>query len=167
MEALCAFLLIACYFDCRYRRIPNWLLGVIFTFGFARSFLLQGWRGSCVLVLCSLLLIVLLYPLFKLGMLGAGDVKLFGVCSGYFPFDKVIYFFFFSMLAAAIISVSKLMIEQNFRERFAYLGEYFLDVLRGGQWQLYVDNQKGCSEGMIPLAGAVLAGVLMYMGGVY
>ncbi len=167
MEALCAFLLIACYFDYRFRRIPNGLLGIMLVSGLSRSFLWEEWRGCLHFLLCMLLLVALLYPLFKLGALGAGDVKLFGVCSGFFPYDRVLYFLFSSLLIAAIFSVLKIMIEKNARERFTYMGEYFIDVVTAGRWQLYVDNARDCYKTTIPLAGPVLVSVLLHMGGVY
>ena len=48
--------------------------------------------------------IALLYPLFKISAVGAGDVKLLGAAAGYFPFEKIFLFAFVSLLIAAIIS---------------------------------------------------------------
>lgn len=167
MEVLCVFLLMACYFDYRYRKIPNLLLGIMLVHGLAVSFGAQEWQGVLFFLLQALLLLGLLYPLFKLGMLGAGDVKLFGICAGYFSYDRIVYFLFVSMLLAAIVSLFKLIIEQNASERFAYLGDYFWEVMRTGQWQLYADNRKDDCSTAIPLAGPVLVSVLLYIGGAY
>lgn len=167
MGALCAFLFIACYYDYRFRRIPNALLGMMLITGLARSCFLYGIQGVLYFLLGMLILIVPLYPFFKLGALGAGDIKLFGVCAGYLSYDKILYFLFVSLLIAAIFSLIKLIIERNAKERMIYMGDYFLEVVRRGHWQLYMDNEKDCREMTIPLAGPIFCGVLLYMGGVY
>ena len=81
----------------------------------------QKWRlanGTGVTyVLSILLMIFLLYPFFKLGALGAGDVKLLGICAGFLQYDKILQFLFFSLLAAAIFSLIKLIRERSAGER--------------------------------------------------
>lgn len=167
MGTLCAFLLIACYFDYRYRRIPNLLSGTMLAAGLVRSYLLHGRSGILIFVFAGLVLLLILYPFFKLGALGAGDVKLFGICSGYLAYDKILYFLFFSLLIAAIISLIKIITEHNAKERFRYLGDYFLEVVRSGQWHLYIKNKQEGYKSGIPLAGPILCSVLMSIGGVY
>ena len=88
---------------------------------------------------------VLFYFLFQIGALGAGDVKLFGICSAYLPVDKVLSFLFFSLLIAAIISLMKIV-----------------------TLKLFVGlKSKECLNSGIPLAGPVFAGILLYIGGFY
>lgn len=82
----------------------------------------------------------LLYPFFRLGGLGAGDVKLLGICAGYFHRDKILSFLFCSLLIAAIFALIKMMTEHCTRERLKM---------------------------RIPLAGPVLCSVLLSAGGVY
>lgn len=131
----------------------------------------QKWRladGTGVsYVLSIFLMIFLLYPFFKLGALGAGDVKLLGICAGFLQYDKILQFLFYSVLAAAIFSVIKLIREQSARERLAYLGEYLLDVARSGKWSLYIENEQEARRTGIALAGPILVSVFLHMGGVY
>lgn len=166
MGALCAFLFIAVYYDYQYRRIPNILLVLMFVVGMAQKWWLRD--GSVVTFLLSaFVLIVLLYPFFKLGMLGAGDVKLLGICAGYLAYTKILHFLFFSMLIAAVFSLIKLIMDRNVAERLRYLGDYLLEVARNGRWKLYLENEKECRKAGIPLAGPVLCSVLLYIGGIY
>ena len=99
--------------------------------------------------------------------MGAGDVKLLGICAGFLQYDKILYFLFFSLLAAAIFSIVKLIREQSVRERLAYLGEYLLDVARSGKWSLYIENEQEARSAGIALAGPILVSVFLHMGGVY
>lgn len=131
----------------------------------------QKWRlanGTGVTyVLSILLMIFLLYPFFKLGALGAGDVKLLGICAGFLQYDKILQFLFFSLLAAAIFSLIKLIRERSAGERLSYLGSYLLDVARSGQWSLYIANEREARRTGVALAGPILVSVFLYMGGVY
>lgn len=140
MGTLCFYLVNVCYFDYRYRKIPNFWLFFMLLAGLAGSFFEGGAEGVFFFLLVMTVVIVLLYPFFKIGALGAGDVKLFGVCSGYLPCDKVAYFLFFALLIAAVISLIKLLVKQNKKE---YL------------------------KMRVPLAGPILGSVLLYIGGVY
>ena len=131
----------------------------------------QKWRlangTGITYVLSILLMIFLLYPFFKLGALGAGDVKLLGICAGFLQYDKILHFLFFSLLAAAIFSVIKLVKEQSAWERLTYLKEYLLDVARSGKWVLYIENEREARKAGIALAGPILVSVFLHMGGVY
>ena len=139
MTVLCIFLLVACYYDYLYRRIPNWLAVGAFVAGVVRCIVTQD-NAIWIFLLNIIFLVSLLYPFFKLGTLGAGDVKLFGVCGGYLTSDRILYFLFFSMLIAAIFSLVKIITERNIR--------------------------AGCKAG-IPLSGPLLCSVILYMGGIY
>ena len=131
----------------------------------------QKWRlangTGITYVLSILLMIFLLYPFFKLGALGAGDGKLFGICAGFLQYDKILHFLFFSLLAAAIFAMIKLIREQNARERLAYLREYLADVARSGKWSLYIENEREARKIGIALAGPILVSVFLHIGGVY
>ena len=167
LGVLCIFLLVVCYFDYRYHRIPNWLVLLIWVTGLVRSLGMQEEGEPLIFVVKTVFLLLLLYPFFKIGALGAGDVKLFGGCAGYFPTGKVIYFLFFSLLFAAIISILKMFFMQNARERFEYLGEYLAKVACTGNWHLYFENERECRKVGIAMAGPILASVILYLGGIY
>lgn len=145
MVALCFLLLCICYCDYKYHKIPNVLLLLMLITGLIRGFIKQGVIGFLLFTLTFLLVMTLFYLFFQIGALGAGDVKLFGICSAYLPVDKVLSFLFFSLLIAAIISLIKLVT---------------LKLFTGLQ-------SKECLKAGIPLAGPVFAGILLYIGGFY
>lgn len=135
---LCVFLAIACGHDYRERRIPNYvILGIAVTGA--------GWRlyqerapGAFWYLAQAVLVMAALYPFFKTGGLGAGDVKLLGVTAGYLPAEKILGFLFCSLLAAAVISLVKILRRADTRVR------------RG-----------------VCLSGPVLVSILLFLGGVY
>lgn len=135
--------------------------------GVGISVLEQGAKGILHFGTKMILMILFMYLFFKIGALGAGDVKLFGVCAGYLPGDKILYFLFFSLLITAIISLIKIFAEHNAKERLSYLSEYLIDVARSGKWQLYISDQSEMQKQSICLAGPILGSVLMYIGGIF
>lgn len=166
MTALCVLLTVACGYDYRDRRIPNYLIVLTAAVGVI-------WRyrrgGPPEMLPCfggAVLIMVLLYPFFKIGSVGAGDVKLLGAAACYFPFEKVLIFLFFSLLIAAVISLLKMWKENSFGRRLGCLREYLARVAQEGSWQPYPKKENGQGAG-ICLAGPVLASVLLYLGGVY
>lgn len=89
-----AFLPAAAFTDLKSRRIPNLLvLCMLFPGGF-----LLGPPFLKRLVLASLTL----YPLQRLRLAGAGDVKLAACVAAWAGFERFLFFFLFSMLAAAV-----------------------------------------------------------------
>lgn len=138
LVALCVFLVAACGYDYKERRIPNYLIlwmaitGVGWRLWNERAPGLPGYLGQAMLVMA------ILYPFFKIRGLGAGDVKLLGVTAGYLPAEKILVFLFCSLLVAAMISVVKM-------------------------WK----RGAGGAQGGICLSGPVLVSVLLLLGGVY
>lgn len=143
------------------------LIALMLVTGVGISGLEQGVEGILHFGAKMIFMILLMYLFFKIGALGAGDVKLFGVCAGYLPGDKILYFLFFSLLIAATISLIKILMEHNAKERLSYLGEYLIDVARSGKWQLYIFDQSEMQKHSICLAGPILGSVLMYIGGIF
>lgn len=163
---LCIFVAVACVFDYWQRRIPNLLLVTMIVAGVRQSISEQGTEGAAGFVLRILCVMMSMYIFFKIGAMGAGDVKLFGVCAGYLPGDKVLFFLFFSLLIGAGISLLKMVMEQNAKERLQYLVAYIAEVVCTGNWRLYVANRQE-QRSSVCLAGPVLCSVLMYAGGIY
>lgn len=165
MVALCVILAAACGYDYRDKRIPNYLVLLAAFLGVGWQSWDAGFSGALSYLGQAMLVMALLYPFFKIGGLGAGDVKLLGVTAGYLPFGKVLVFLFCSLLIAAMISVVKMWKDHIFRERMRYLSAYLEQVVRTGRWKFY---QAECKFSMgIRMSGPVFISVLLYLGGVY
>ncbi len=161
------FLVIACYCDYRKRKIPNLLVIFMLIIGGCQQMAEMGGAGGFWFVMRCVGIILLLYPLFRIGAIGAGDVKLYGICAGYHPGEKFLYFFFVSLLIAAIISLLKMLRESNVRERIGYFLDYVFSVIQTGKFQLYIQNETEWRKASICLAGPILFSVLLGVGGVY
>ena len=104
-------LLVSClsaFFDAVTRRIPNWLIVIGATTGFALNafhgghYFLQSLLGFVVGIL------VLVLP-FSMGWIGAGDVKFFGVMGAQLGIVFLPRIFFYSAIVAGIIAFTSLL----------------------------------------------------------
>ncbi len=166
MAVLCILLGAACGYDYRSSKIPNYLIVLISVFGAGYCFHsggtaeLFGYFGKAMLIM------LLLFPFFRIGTIGAGDIKLLGVTAGYLPFEKILVFLFVSLLIAAVISLIKMWKNGQFRKRLRFLWEYLANVVQSGRWQLYPEKNDRQSSG-ICLSGPVILSLLLYIGGIY
>jgi prepilin peptidase CpaA len=167
MAGLCILLTVACGYDYRKKKIPNYLTAVMAVSGVCLRFGREGAGGAAAYVCGCLCVMCLLYPVFKIGAVGAGDVKLFGVSAGFLPFGKIFYFLFLSLLIAALISFGKMWKEKIFGERIRYLLDYLRLVAESGRWLLYPDDHRESGRTGICLSGPILVSVLLYWGGAY
>ena len=164
---LCIFLCIACYYDYRFCRIPNWLVLLVFLLGMTRSAMMGGGGQMVRYMAFGALLTMVLYPLFRIGTLGGGDVKLYGVCCGFFPQDKILSFLFFSLLIATIFSFIRFVRRADLMERLTYLFSYVKGVADSGKRTLYLSDVKERRNAGICLAGPILISILLFWGGLY
>lgn len=167
MLALCIMLAAACGFDYRFRKIPNGLIVLMTAVGTGWRYWESGIYGVLSYFGEAALIICLLYPFFKIGTLGAGDIKLLGASSGYFLFSKVLIFLFVSLLISAIYSLFKMCKEKSIQERMRYLFRYIGDVVKSGNWKLYIEDKAERHRNGICLSGPVFISVLLHIGGVY
>ena len=166
MAALCVFLMAACGFDYRKNRIPNILIALMMVLGAIWRFWGGGFWDIFSYLAQAVVVIALFYPFFKIGGLGAGDIKLLGAAAGYLPPDKILPFLFCSLLITAVISLVKMWKRKDFGDRMRYLWGYLTETVKKGSWHLYLENEKDRRCGVC-LSGPVLLSVFLYLGGVY
>ena len=118
---LCILLAIACCFDYKTHRIPNWLIVCCMFAGLGYRLISGGYKGVLEYLASALLTTILLYFVFWIGAIGAGDVKMLGVCAGFFPWNKVLYFLFFALMIATVIALFKMYLGRNMKDRLYYL----------------------------------------------
>jgi Flp pilus assembly protein protease CpaA len=134
--------------------------------GLIRAGSMEGALGPPAYLLRMALVILIFYPFFQIGALGAGDVKLFGIAAGFFENRDVIPFLFFTLLIAAMISLVKLLKNRRLRERFARLA-LWAQGIRSRDLRMYVTDEEKTRADTVALAGPVLCGILLKMGGFY
>jgi len=136
-------------------------------FGIGESFLCGGIINILYFIIKAVSVVLILYPIFRIGAVGAGDIKLLGICSGFISKDCILHFLFFSMLVAAIFSIIKMCIKNNFRERLQYLCRYIVRVAEYREVTPYFMSGEEKRTAGLCLSGPVLCSILMHMGGIW
>ena len=154
--------------DLKTDRIPNGfvLLGIVI------GVLGSLWHGSDIrhVVVAMLLAFLLLYPLFKIGAMGAGDIKVFIMIGSFVEVKELIVIIVMSFVIGAACSLVKLLAESNGRERLYYFLLYLSDVARTRQWKIYgehtVQDYKQYRRNKIHFTVPILFSVVLQIGGV-
>lgn len=178
MIVLLLILLAAVYTDYRQKKIPNWII----LFGIPSGLLICFIHGGISLmvqgILGMFLPVFLLYPVFMIGTLGAGDLKLFAVVGSYIGIKGVLISLVFAFVTGAVISLMKMIYFHNFKERIYYFISYLSDIFLKGKWRLYENtesisfekednfsNSSNIPGHKIHFALPIFIGVMVYMGG--
>lgn len=153
--------MLACFFDYRKDKIPNVLIltGLLLAFGYQAA-----QNGIGLLCIRTVFVLILLYPFYMLGMLGAGDVKLYCMSAAFLAGKDCIIFFSISLLLSAAAALLKMLFLRNLRERIHYFCSYAVDMAKKGKLLFY---QKGIAfekkKGGLHMTGPMLLGFLLYL----
>ena len=167
MEIMIFFLVPATIFDIRQRKIPNLLTAGMFVCLVAITFFSEGGMATGMLLIRVLGMALFLYPVFAIGALGAGDVKLLAVCTGFLPGIRGLYFLFFALLAGTVLGIIKITYEGGIRKRIQSLVLYIGQTLKTGKPGRYHCSEEAAKKAGVPLAGPMLISALIGLGGIY
>ncbi|MBR6389910.1 MAG: prepilin peptidase [Lachnospiraceae bacterium] len=114
-------------------------------------------------------IMILLYPLFMIGTLGAGDIKLIMILPAYMPFADSLITVFMSFAAGACIGLVKMITAGTLHERLRVMKAYIEAVSAGGRLIIY-DKPASMAGGtirdhQIHFSIPVLIGTAVYFGG--
>lgn len=150
-------------------RIPNGFLLIGAAVGILGGFLSD--RAASDIPASVFLAFLLLYPLFKIGALGAGDVKLFLVIGCFCRAGELMAILAGAFVIGAVFSVGKLAVEKNGIERFRYFFSYLYDVGRTGHWKVYGEDLRqdyhNYCKNKIHFAAPILFSAVCRMGGLF
>lgn len=154
--------------DLKTDHIPNGLIMLGIIIGMTGSLL---YHLNLLQSAASMLLaFALLYPLFKIGALGAGDIKVFIMVGSFMGTKDFIAVLFSAFVIGAVFSLAKLVIERNGRERIGYFLSYLTDVVRARQWKIYgedmVQDYQLYRSNKIHFTVSILFGAVLRIGGV-
>lgn len=162
---MCTLLLLlaAAVTDVRSGRISNRLICLGLMSGLIFQIWESGWRGSVLFVIQVFFPVIVLYLLFLMRALGAGDIKLFSVVSGIWSLKVICCCMVFSFLAGAVVSLGKLLFYKNLGTRLRYFCHYVQLSLTAKNIGTY-DRGTSEKETIIHFSVAILIGFLITMG---
>ena len=160
-------LFLAALADLKTDHIPNGFLVTGMVTGLAAShFLGPGLSHSAVSMLLAFLL---MYPLFKFGGLGAGDIKVLVMTGGFLSVKDFLTVLTAAFVIGAVLAAIKLFAEHNGRERLAYLLAYTAEVISSKRWKLYGEDldrhQELYHRNKIHFTVPILLGTALRIGG--
>lgn len=165
---LLLLLCLAALTDLKTDRIPNGLIVTGIIIGVSGNL----WYRMDLLqhAVSMFLAFTLMYPLFKIGALGAGDVKLFIVIGSFVEAKEFLVILVSAFMIGAVFSLLKLLVEHNGRERICYFLSYVSEVARARQWKIYgeymVQDYQLYRSNKIHFTVPILFAAVLRMGGI-
>lgn len=167
---LLMILVVAVIMDMSLDKIYNeWILVGIVA-GLIGAVWKNGEQGFLLAVMSMTVPVFILYPLFMIGSLGAGDIKLLAVTGCFLTLRETFLCIGISFVVGAVLSLLKMLAERNFLQRMRYLLSYIHDVFQSGEWKFYeedIGDRRRRHEGRIHFALPILLGVIICKGGVF
>ena len=119
------------YFDLRWHRVPNWMVGLTIVVSLAWHVSASGLSGLWSSLAGLVLGVGLLFPLFLLRGMGAGDVKFFGALGAAVTHQHVFRLLAISLFVGALMAFYVVLREGSARQTMSNLADILGRVLRG------------------------------------
>ncbi len=122
-----SILLLAVIWDYKECKIPNMLIVI----GWAAGLICTVNNGGKAVIpdrlAGALLPVAVLMILFKIRVLGAGDIKLISVMGMFYGVKSVTFIIIYSFIMGAVVALIKMIYKRNLVIRLQYLANYFIN----------------------------------------
>lgn len=160
------------WYDIREHRIPNWWILSGGVCGFLLCVLgasdgggsLGVWKTAVMYILRLSVTIVVLFPLFLIRVMGAGDIKMMALMVGNLGFLNGAAAIGYGFAAGAILGLVKVLLQRNLQRRLMILTAYIRRLFLTKEIVPYYQAERDRREGVIPFAVCLLLGFL-WLGG--
>lgn len=119
--------MLAAWSDLKCRKISNKQIIVGYVLGGTLLIIQFGARAVPIMMIRVMWPVAVLYILFYIKALGAGDIKIFSVVSLFFEFDKMLWIIELSFIYGAIICGRKIFIKKQFFRRISFFISYIIE----------------------------------------
>ncbi len=129
VKIVCVLLIWAAYIDGKQLRVPNWLTFPMVLAGIAMNTALHGWAGTqfALLGICCGLLTLL--PLYSVGGMGAGDVKLMAGIGAWLGWEVTFWSFGATVVVGAVMAVIMAFRSGRFQHHYQQFLHIALEIL--------------------------------------
>lgn len=168
---LLIILLVAVVMDVCFDKIYNeWICFAVMA-GLSYAVWKGGTNGLMLALVSMMIPVMLLYPLFMVNCLGAGDIKLLAATGCFLAVRETVICLGISFFIGALFSLLKMIAERNFFKRMGYFFSYVHDVVQSREWKLYAEEGeediRNRKKEKIHFALPIFLGVVIYKGGIY
>ena len=163
---LLVILMVGAGYDIREQRIPNWwcllgcLCGLCLTWGTA-----PVGQKAVPLILYGIRLftaVAVWFPLFRLRMIGAGDVKLMALILGFLGFKTGANVILYGFFIGAVLAFLKMLVRRNLVQRLTYFFAYIRRLFLTKEAVPYYQASRDGKNAVIPMAACLLAGYVLH-----
>ena len=150
---------VASIFDLREDRIPNALIIIGGLGGPLLGWIISGLAGVVYALISGIIVFAILFPVYLIRGIGAGDVKLMVVLAMYMNMPKGICFMIVSFVLAAAFSLIRLVMKKQLFLRLNRMKGYILDCVQEGRVLPYRSFE--CDDSYIRLAPFMLMSLIL------
>lgn len=156
-------LLIAVVMDVTTGKISNRLICLGLSTGLFFQIWESGTVGVFLFLLQMILPVILLFLLFLMRGLGAGDIKLFSMIGSIWNLKVLFYCVIFSFLAGAVFSFIKLLYHKNLFTRLKYFCRYIQGCVETKTISIYREQSEG-KQNIIYFSVSIFIGFCITLG---
>ena len=125
------FTTIAFFFDIRSYKIPNRLTACGLLTGAAMQLITKGTAGILCFAGGALLPFLILFPLYRFRMIGAGDIKLLSLSGGFLSPEGSLTYMLYALVISGIFAVILTALSGNLIQRMDYFTSYIKSYAQG------------------------------------
>lgn len=168
LAVLVALLITAAVIDCRTMRIPNWLTAGGMLFGLLYNTVATApWSDGLLGSLAGLAVgLVILLPVYALGVMGAGDVKLMAMVGAFVGFPDILHAVLYSLIVGGVAAIGFSISRRAFRRMSANV----FDIVQSMAFAAMVGSRPSptlaarTSIGKFPYAVSIAGGTIGWLG---
>ena len=169
MKILIGVFCVVIFMDWYHYKIPNTCIVAGAVWGLVMTYVSYSADGLVRTCVAAAAIFLVLYPIYLLGALGAGDVKLLMMVGCYrcrMGTFGLLHYLLVAMTIAAVIAILKMVLYAQSRERLFYLVRYLRKVVLTGAVDTYQTDstQKRC---VVRLSIPAFISLLLMCAGVY
>ena len=150
--------------DLCYHRIPNWYLCLIWPLGMFYRVTQEGWQGLSKGICLSIIPIILLYFLYQMRVLGAGDIKLFSAVGVYLGYQELFFWIMTSFICGALIGCVLLVRRKIMIRQIHYFFNYVKEQVQLFPNQRIYQNARIGQDNVMHFTIAMVAGYCVMLG---
>lgn len=158
-----ALLVLALKSDIKSYKIKNRVIVTFIITGILTNLILYGYEGFKNSILGIIIPIILLFVMYALRMLGAGDIKLFSALGAVFGVKYIIEIMAYSFIAGGIIAFVLIIVRKNAKERILHLFNYLKSLILTLRFLPYTEFGNKEDRGKFPFAYAVFWGTSIFI----
>lgn len=156
-----ALIVLSLISDIKTYKIKNKIVFPFMLLGITSNLVHDGWEGLKLSLIGLFVPILILFILYILRMLGAGDIKLFGAIGSIMGLRFAIKSMAFSFISGGVIGIILILCRKNGLKRFKHFWLYLKNTFLSKSILPYTDFEDKNDSGVFRFAYAIFVGTII------